>query len=79
MWKQRKMESERPSKQTDSGTDRGTDKRRKENAPAKGEYVTGYWNKKLMELKEKDNSRYDINLYNCSITIDSPDYKFRSG
>lgn len=55
MWKQRKLEMEAEDKKSD----RRTDKRRKENAPSQksGEYVSGYWNKKLMELKEKDTSR----------------------
>ncbi|KAL5246495.1 hypothetical protein ACHWQZ_G018646 [Mnemiopsis leidyi] len=61
MWKQRKLEMEAEDKKTD----RRTDKRRKENAPSQKseEYVSGYWNKKLMELKEKDTSRWGHSGY----------------
>ena len=60
MWKQRKLEMEAEDKRSD----KRSDKRRKENPPSQkgGEYVSGYWNKKLMELKEKDTSRYVVSF-----------------
>ena len=55
MWKQRKLDAEAEGKHSE----KRSDKRRKENPPSQksGEHEPGYWNKKLMELKEKDTSR----------------------
>ena len=54
MWKQRKLDKAR---EEEDRTRRIPEKRRRDSPPSKDQYVTGYWNKKLMEMKESDKSK----------------------
>ena len=57
MWKQRKLEKGREEEEEGG---RRPEKRKRDSPPSSKEqnnYVSGYWNKKLMEMKGGDKSK----------------------